>query len=237
MTTRQHARSGQKGLERKRKSFLAIGFITSLSLSLIAFEWKSPVGKLIDLGDPTVGSSFEPDIFVVDIIKDKKKPEITEVKKKTDPNKLKVVDNEHKETKTIFTTPDTLALDLADMTFKVDKTEEIPNVTVYHGWQVEKQASFPGGKKALDRFLQSELHYPARDMDRNQEGTVYVTFVVEPDGQLTNIAIVDSPQVRTKDMEMEAARAVKKLPRWIPAEHGGKKVRMQCSLPILFRLR
>ncbi|HRZ42848.1 MAG TPA: energy transducer TonB [Bacteroidales bacterium] len=94
---------------------------------------------------------------------------------------------------------------------------------------VEEPASFPGGMDALNKYLVKNLVYP----DVNKEGTAYVTFVVEKDGSISNVAVrkgID-PQ-----LDQAAMNVVKKMPRWIPGKQSNKPVRTIFILPIQFSL-
>lgn len=92
--------------------------------------------------------------------------------------------------------------------------------------------SFPGGYDALKKFIDENLRYPHPDFCG--EGRVVVTFTVEPDGSLTDIKVVRSI---AKELDEEAVRLVKSMPKWIPGQHfKGKPGRMKYTLPIAFKL-
>lgn len=93
---------------------------------------------------------------------------------------------------------------------------------------------YPGGQEALDKFISETLVYPAPAMKNSVEGTVYVTFVVKPDGSLDNIKI---KRMVDPDLEAEAIRIVKKMPKWEPATRDGVAITSTYSLPIRFRLK
>ena len=92
--------------------------------------------------------------------------------------------------------------------------------------------SFPGGYDALKKFIDENLRYPHPDFCG--EGRVVVTFTVETDGSLTDIRVVRSI---AKELDEEAVRLVKSMPKWIPGQHvKGKPGRMKYTLPIAFKL-
>ena len=92
--------------------------------------------------------------------------------------------------------------------------------------------SFPGGYDALEKFIDENLRYPHPDFCG--EGRVVVTFTVETDGSLTDIRVVRSI---AKELDEEAVRLVKSMPKWIPGQHvKGKPGRMKYTLPIAFKL-
>jgi len=86
----------------------------------------------------------------------------------------------------------------------------------------------------LYQFISSHLKYPAQAVDAGVEGTVYISFVVEKDGSVSDIKTVRGIGV---GCEQEAIRVVKMLPKWQPGVKGGKPVRVQCNLPVKFKLR
>lgn len=99
---------------------------------------------------------------------------------------------------------------------------------------VEKMPVFPGGEMKMYEFLGMNVRYPQRARKDGYSGTVYVRFVVEPDGTITNIEIAKGVGGGCSE---EAMRVVKMMPNWIPGEAFGKKVRVTYTLPINFRLQ
>jgi len=109
-------------------------------------------------------------------------------------------------------------------------TEAVDN-TVFTA--VEIQPEYPGGEAGLAKFLQKNIHYPAIAKENNITGKVYIQFVVERDGSLTDIKIVRDPGSGTGD---EAVRVLKLSPHWKPGVQNGKPVRVQFTLPVNFSL-
>ena len=106
------------------------------------------------------------------------------------------------------------------------------DTTIYD--TVEKMPSFPGGDIMMYDFLARNVLYPQRAREDGYSGTVYVRFVVEPDGSITNIEVAKGVGGGCSE---EAVRVVKMMPNWIPGEAFGKKVRVTYTLPINFRLQ
>ena len=106
------------------------------------------------------------------------------------------------------------------------------DTTIYD--TVEKMPSFPGGEIMMYDFLARNVRYPQRAREDGYSGTVYVKFVIEPDGTLTNIEVAKGVGGGCSE---EAVRVVKMMPNWIPGEAFGKKVRVTYTLPINFRLQ
>ena len=99
---------------------------------------------------------------------------------------------------------------------------------------VETQPQFPGGEDSLYNFIYSNLRYPQSAMRYKLEGRVFLTFVVEKDGSITNVKI-------KRDIGggcgHEAKRVVEMMPKWIPGKQNGKPVKVQFNLPIIFKLK
>ena len=98
---------------------------------------------------------------------------------------------------------------------------------------IESDPEFPGGIDALYKFIQDNMHYPQLALENGIEGRVYVTFVVEEDGSISNVRVL-------RDIGggcgAEAVRVVNMMPSWTPANQRGKTVRCQYNLPVNFTL-
>jgi periplasmic protein TonB len=98
----------------------------------------------------------------------------------------------------------------------------------------EIPAEFEGGEAALLAFLQKNIRYPALAVENGIQGRVYVQFVVELDGQVSQIKVV-------KDIGggcgTEALRVAQKMPRWKPAKQNGHLVRTRFTMPVLFKVQ
>jgi periplasmic protein TonB len=98
--------------------------------------------------------------------------------------------------------------------------------------QVEIQSIFPGGLPAWKDFLQRNLRYPQKAIDRRIEGTVIVQFIVCKDGSICDIEAISGPG----ELRETAVNVLKKTPNWVPALQNGKVVRSYKKQPIIFRL-
>ena len=87
---------------------------------------------------------------------------------------------------------------------------------------VEQQAEFPGGQTALMKWLSNNVRYPESAQQNDIQGRVVVRFVVEKDGSIGAATIVKGVD---KDLDREALRVVKKMPRWQPGKNNGVAVR------------
>ncbi|MEO6849612.1 MAG: energy transducer TonB [Mucilaginibacter sp.] len=92
---------------------------------------------------------------------------------------------------------------------------------------------FPGGEKAWKNFLATHLHYPIDAREKNLQALVYVTFVVDKDGSVTNIKVA---KPKGNGFDEAAVKALKSSPRWIPGATFGIPFRKQFTIPISFSL-
>ena len=99
--------------------------------------------------------------------------------------------------------------------------------------QVEVQPSFPGGQDAMSKFLVGNIKYPEEAMKKNVTGTVYVSFAVETDGNLTDLKIQKGIG---SGCDEETIRVMKLMPKWIPGTTKGQPVKARVTLPVKFKL-
>lgn len=99
---------------------------------------------------------------------------------------------------------------------------------------VEQQAEFPGGQAALMKWLSQNVRYPETAQQNDVQGRVIVKFVVEKDGSIGTATILKGVD---KDLDREALRVVKKMPRWQPGKNNGVAVRSYFNLPVVFKLQ
>ena len=98
---------------------------------------------------------------------------------------------------------------------------------------VEQQAEFPGGLPALMKWLGNNIRYPEAAQQNDIQGRVIVKFVVEKDGSIGAADIVKGVD---KDLDREAIRVVKKMPKWQPGKNNCVAVRSYFTLPVVFKL-
>ena len=99
---------------------------------------------------------------------------------------------------------------------------------------VEQQAEFPGGQAALMKWLSNNIRYPESAQQNDIQGRVVVKFVVEKDGSIGQATIAKGVD---KDLDREAIRVVKKMPKWQPGKNNGVAVRSYFTLPVTFKLQ
>jgi TonB family protein len=98
---------------------------------------------------------------------------------------------------------------------------------------VEDAPQFPGGNEARMKFLQQNVRYPAIMGEMLPQGTVFVRFIIEKDGSITDIKILRGI---SSQIDEEAIRVVESMPKWIPGKMRGQEVRVEFLMPIRFTL-
>ena len=98
---------------------------------------------------------------------------------------------------------------------------------------VEEMPEFPGGVDAMMEYLQKELRYPESAKEKGIQGRVTVQFIIDKEGNVTNSKVTRSVD---KDMDTEAIRLVKAMPKWKPGMQKGKAVAVKYTVPVVFRL-
>jgi TonB family protein len=104
---------------------------------------------------------------------------------------------------------------------------------IYSSGTLDVAPSFPGGEKKLARFLGQSINYPSQALEKRVQGRVFISFIVEPSGELSNLKVVRGIGAGCDE---EALRVLRKSPRWSPGIADGKPVRSSYILPILFQL-
>ena len=97
----------------------------------------------------------------------------------------------------------------------------------------EVMPSYPGGQDALYTFLSNNINYPEEAATNGVQGRVQLTFIVEKDGSISNVEVVNSID---PSLDRESIRVVKLMKHWIPGKQNGEPVRVKYTLPITFRL-
>lgn len=115
----------------------------------------------------------------------------------------------------------------------------------------EESAEFPGGSAALKQFLAMNIHYPEAARENGVQGRVIMQFIVNADGSCSDFKVIRNTAAASSEnpvgaakltkaraaLEKEALRVLRAMPYWKPAKQQGKAVRMQYTLPVVFRLQ
>ncbi len=215
-------------LESKKVFFLQVGLILALALALVAFEWKSYEKVKVDLMTRAVDDTPEE---MVEITQQDKTPPPPAPPQQT--TIIEIVDDE-------VEIEDEIEIDVeADQQTEVqdyvpvdmgnsEEAEEVQIFTV-----VESMPGFQGGEEARIRYLNENIKYPQMARESGIQGRVFVTFVVERDGRVTDVKVLRGIG---GGCDEEAVRVIQNMPKWEAGKQRGKPVRVQFNMPILFKL-
>lgn len=217
--------------ESRRPLFFYIGLSASLLLVIIAFNWKTyNNGALVDLG--TVSSEFD-EVMEVPISNQppppppKKNLEVFDLKEVDDDVLIEDLDLDlDVEVTENMAVEDVVYEDLV-MEPEEEKVEEIFQV-------VETWPEPEGGMAAFYQYVGDNMKYPEMARRLNVSGVVFVQFVVEKDGSITDVKVVKGIGAGCDE---EATRVVSEAPAWKPGKQRGMPVRVYRTVPIRFILK
>ncbi len=225
-------KSPKADLESKRNVFLMLGLVVALGVTLLAFEWKTKPTKATDLGQIQT-QEVEEEIIPITREQEVKPPppppppKVVEV--------LNIVDNdvEIEDELQIEDTEadDETVIDVAPV-IVAEEEEEADDAQVF--FIVEDMPEFPGGELALRKYIANAIKYPVIAQENGIQGKVYVTFVVDKDGGVSDAKIARGVD---PSLDKEALRVVNALPKWKPGKQRGKPVRVSYTVPINFVLQ
>jgi periplasmic protein TonB len=221
-------KSPKADLENKKVIFTQIGMILALAVVFLAFEYKSYDARTIDLMQRTAEDIAE------DIIP------ITEQKPPPPPPPpprqvtiLQVVEDDVEVEQNIDINVD------VDQTTEIEiyippvrEEEEVSEQEIFT--VVESMPEFPGGAQAMMEYIARNIRYPPMARESGIQGRVFVNFVVEPDGSVSNVNVLRGIG---GGCDEEAIRVVQGMPKWTPGRQRGKAVRVSFNLPVRFTLQ
>ncbi len=225
--TDRNRKTEKADLENKKAIFFQIGLIISLSIALFSFEWKTYDKSISYINSGS--TSFDPiDLPPITQI-DKPEPKIEKVSLST----IKVVENSQVVADIIPISSEINTGDINEpvkpIVTVVDDEVDDPSYFIL----VEHQPEFIGGEKALFDYLAGSIKYPTIAREAGIQGTVYITFIVEKDGGVSNVTVARGIG---GGCDEEAVRVIKSMPKWKAGLQRDKPVRVQFNVPIKFTL-
>ncbi|MCU0326569.1 MAG: TonB family protein [Spirosomaceae bacterium] len=124
---------------------------------------------------------------------------------------------------------DTPPVEVASPEVKIAEVKE--DNTIFTA--VEMQPSFVGGLSEFYKFLNKNLKYPSAAQRANTEGKVYMSFVVEKDGSISDVNVLKGIGFGCDE---EALRVIRMMPKWIAGQQNGRNVRVKFTMPVTFKL-
>lgn len=221
----------QKDYRKKSHQFFLIGLVVALSVTLIAFEWRIPNNLIVDddLGEVFLPFEEEEEQVILTtrpLPPPPPKPEPIVMPPAPNPNP------EPFPEPAPVPNPEPPVTPVTPVGFDEEKLvdEYIPIVTRFP----EKNPVFKGGEPALYTYLGEQLKYPKNALDLGIEAKLYVQFIVNTDGSVSEVKVL-KPQ--GYGFDEEAARVIRQMPPWEPGYQGGRKVRVIHVIPINFALK
>lgn len=221
-------KSPKADLENKKNIFLQIGLIAALGTVLLAFEWKVSVSETSDFitisEDPT-----EIEIIPVTVMNQLPPPppppapqtfELLQMVDELDPMEevleINDADDETPNREFNINELDYGTEDIDDEIIPFMPSEDMP--------------AFPGN---VQKWIAQRIRYPQLAAEAGIQGKVYIQFVVEKNGSVSNIKVVRGVD---ELLDKEAVRVISEMPKWTPGKQRGKAVRVSYTMPITFRL-
>lgn len=223
-------KSPKADLQKRKGLFLEIGLVISLAITVAAFRYAPKEYRI---------EAVEQDVVIVE----EEIVEITrnELKPPAPPKKIEIqvfndildIVTNDTEVKTDISFEEFVdGLDM-DVNYVVVEEEEIEEDTPII--KAEKMPTFQGGDLMKFReWVQKRLHYPQIAQENGISGRVTLSFVIEKDGSLTNIEVMQSPD---RSLAEEAIRVLKTSPKWEPGKQRNQPVRVKYTLPVAFQIR
>jgi len=223
-------KSPKADLEGKKGLFFEVGLALALALLLFAFEWKSSSEEVSQF-QTVAEEQIEDEIIPITQQMLKPPPPPPAAPKLSD--LLNIVEDES-------SIDEELEIEDAD-----DESEnrDIPDVDDFGEYGdedtgeenifqvVENMPSFPYG--SVTKWISKNVNYPVLAQENGVQGKVYVKFVIEKDGSITDVQISRGVDA---SLDKEAVRVIKAMPKWTPGKQRGKAVRVSYTLPINFKL-
>ncbi len=207
-----------------------LGLVISLSLSLAAFEWKSYGEQTLAV----IGTLEKDEVDILDIPNTIQQP--PPPPKLIQPEIVVIPDNEEIEDVEANLISEINYDEVVKVPIAVVRKAETPieeEVADEVFTVVEENAMPEGGMPAFYKYLSGTLKYPSQARRMNVEGTVYVQFVIEKDGSLTDIKIVKGVGAGCDE---EAERVIREAKKWKAGKQRGRPVRQRMVVPIMFKL-
>ncbi len=219
-------KSEKADLEKKSTFFFSIGLLISMTIVVTAFEWKDNEQSIADLTGKNT-NTFEETMEVppTDIPPPPapviQQPQVIEV-----PDEEEIKDD-IKVNLDVEVTEDTKVEEIVVQAEEPkEESEEIFNV-------VEESATPKGGIQAFYKYVFDKIKYPAQARRMGIEGRVFVEFVIQKDGSLSDVRAIKGIGAGCDE---EAVRVVQSAPPWNPGKQRGKPVKQRYTLPIIFKL-
>ena len=225
----EEKKSPKANLENKKLMFIQIGMVISLLITWLVFEHKNYDKREID--ESLLNREIVEDLEMTEITKqEEQKPQPVEMPKQT--TQLEIVQDDV-EVEDIEINAEVDQQEVIEEYVPVEvEEEEVVEQEIFQ--IVEEMPSFPGGEAKLMEYVAKNIKYPQIARETGIQGRVFVGFVVEPDGSISNVKLLRGIG---GGCDEEAMRVIKSLPKWKPGKQRGKAVRVSYQIPVFFKLQ
>lgn len=221
----EHKKNPELDNERIKLPLIFLGFFIVGSIILLSFSYETPILVQGTDRDARDKGDIPQDIIAVDqpedepVVQELPPPDIPP------PPTEDIVEEESKDE------DEQIVVETPPIEIEPDPEPE-PEAPIVD--YPDQEATFPGGAAAMKQFLADNIKYPEIAMEMGDQGKVFIEFVVEKDGSITQIKVLRGV---SREIDSEAKRVVRQMPRWVPAESKGEAVRARCRIPINFILQ
>ena len=225
----QIKKSEQASLEKDKLVYVLMGLVFVLSMVYVALEWTEREVTKYEVTDTEF--LFEEEVEIQQTSQETPPPPpppavqevevLNVVEDNVETESIEVNTEDDKEAEIVIAAP---------VEAPVEEEEEEVVFKV-----VEQQAEFPGGMKALMKYLAENIKYPVIAQENGIQGRVICQFTVNKDGSIVDIEVVRSGG--DPSLDKEAVRVIKTMPKWAPGKQRGRPVRSRFTLPVTFKLQ
>ena len=223
-------KSPKADLESKKLTFTLIGLVVTLFVIWRVFEYKSYDKQTID-------DSLKTEVVIeeemVEITK-QEQPKVQPPQPKPQVTQIEVVEDdvEVEDVEINAEVDQDEVIEEYEFTPPEIEEEEIVEAEIFK--VVEEMPEFPGGAAKMMEYIQKNITYPMMARESDIQGRVFVNFVVEPNGEISNVEVLRGIG---GGCDEEAVRVVKSMPNWKPGKQRGSAVRCAFTVPIIFKLQ
>ena len=225
----EEKKSPKANLENKKLMFIQIGLVISLLITWLAFEHKSYDKREIDPSLLNRETVVEEEMVEI-TRQEEQKPQPVEVPQQS--TQLEIVQDDV-ETEDLNINAEVEQNEVIEEYIAPEVVEEeVVETEIFQ--IVEEMPQFPGGDAKLLEYVATHIKYPQIARETGIQGRVFVGFVVEPDGSVSNVKLLRGIG---GGCDEEAMRVIKNMPKWKPGKQRGKAVRVSYQIPVMFRLQ
>jgi len=214
-------------LERNKSTLQLIGYVLTLAIMLMMFEYTTRPEKVEGFGEL---KDVELDDEIIPITRADQPPPPPPPPPKQISEVLNIVEDDVKVEQEYEAEDTEIDQETEVQVVEVQEEEQEPEVFFI----VEEMPQFPGGDIELQKYIAKNVKYPALARENDIQGKVFIRFVVTEKGTVDKVQVARGVDPL---LDEEAMRVVKTLPAWTPGKQRGKAVRVWYTVPINFQLQ